>query len=134
MAGGRRLISHLYRALRDDLPEETLKIQQRWDMLLDEPLTQNEWKRVHKGVQNVSTNTRFKLQYNLVHQVYLTPHTISKIYPSRVDEFPRCKQQGADFLQMIWSCGALFSYWEAVLKEILEITGWNITSNIKQAL
>ena len=66
--GGKRLVSHLYRALREDRPAPLLSVQEKWEALVHDSITKLEWSRVHEGVKTVSTNARFKLtQYNYVH-------------------------------------------------------------------
>lgn len=94
-----------------------------------------EWKRVHEGVKQISSNVRFKLtQFNIVHQTYLTPHVLHRIYPDRSAHCPKCGQADAQFLHMIWECTELKSYWGSILERLRLVTGWTLPYSIKEEL
>lgn len=135
MAEGRRFIMHLYRALQEDLTSTPLPVQSRWEVILGEPLSEKDWIKVHEGVKAANSNVRFKLvQYNFVHQAYLTPKTLSKIFPTRADSCPRCGAADSDFMHMVWTCPRLSQYWTSVLGKIQEATGLAVPKGLREVL
>ncbi|KAJ1124647.1 hypothetical protein NDU88_003096 [Pleurodeles waltl] len=49
MAWGRRLVSHVSRALRDDLPSTPLQVQTCWEVVVPEPLSDKDCEKIHTG-------------------------------------------------------------------------------------
>lgn len=135
MAQGDRLISHIYRALREDLKAPTLPVQARWEEAKGEPLSEREWIKVHEGVKEVNSNPRFKLvHYNFIHQTYLSPKTLGKIFPNRSNECPPCRTQEADFLHVVWHCPVINSYWIEILDKLEKATGWTASKEMRTVL
>ena len=100
--GSRRLVSHIYKALREDYPGQQIKTQERSEATVLEPLTEGDWDKINEGVKKVSTNAQFQLtQYNYVHQLYLTPKWLHVINLDRDPECPRCG--GLEHTSYIWS-------------------------------
>lgn len=125
MVGGRLLISFLYRTLREDIPSGRLMVQ----------LTEKEWYSVHVAVQITAGIVRAKLiQYNIIHQVYLTPAIFHVLYPERTSACPRCSMEQADFLHMLRGCQALDMYWQAVINWMNSATGWLVLKDPKHCL
>ena len=72
MARGHKLITYIYRALREDKPRPKLKIEATCGHACPLLIMSKEWGPVHSGDRKVSTSARFKLiQYNVVHLTYL---------------------------------------------------------------
>ena len=86
---------------------------------LGREVTDKDWSRILQWVPKVSRNARFKqIQLNCVHQAYLTPHHLSKMFASAQNVCPRCGATSADILLMIWACGKLVEHWDGVREVI----------------
>lgn len=73
----------------------------------------------------IAVRERF-IQFNFLHRAYYTPQRLSRIYPQRVPNCQRCKQEIGTFWHMIWSCPKIQPYWEAVASKLTDVIGTDI--------
>lgn len=135
MAGGRKFVTHLYRALREDKKTGPLKIEDKWQRVCPQEITPRDWEKIHESVRKVSVCNRFKqIQYNMIHMTYLTPRRLHTIDSARDPHCPRCRSAQADFPHMVWTCPTIQRYWMTVLEDLTRITGWTIALDPRACL
>ena len=97
-------------------------IKRKWEEALGKEIPDEDWVRILEYPQKISRNTRLKyLQFNYVHQTYLTPSKITAIYGGEVRKCPRCGSIEADFVHMVWSCPHTGMYWERVTSKLQQL-------------
>ena len=57
-------------------------------------------------------------QFNYLHQCYLDPMKITKMFGGREGSCPRCGSTRASFFHMVWECGVIANFWARVVAHI----------------
>lgn len=55
------------------------------------------------------------IQLMILHRAYLTPHQLKMMYPTANDTCPRCQENDAHLVHMLWSCPRLTTYWSQII-------------------
>ncbi|XP_044157379.1 meiosis inhibitor protein 1 [Bufo gargarizans] len=114
--GGKRgLISQVYALLLDKFLEEfPLLRMKKWEADLG-GMSKDKWEDILEGVPSMSLSEQGKLsQLFIIHRVYKTPVFLKKVGVRSDDKCPKCMEDGADLLHMLWSCPVIGAYWDAV--------------------
>lgn len=90
-------------------------VKAKWGRELNTSFTAPQWKKIHMFNQTFSLNTNFKeSRYKMLHNYYLTPERLCKIFPTMPDWCWRCQQMGAMYLHIWWTCPSIvpiFGIW-----------------------
>ena len=115
------------------LPLDTLKL--KWEAVLGRDLTKTEWVKTLSYPQKVSRNTRLKyIQFNYLHQTYLTPSRITTIYGGDPRPCPRFRILDADFIHVVWTCTVIEEYWRTVTSRVALTLHREVHCNIDTCL
>ena len=119
MGGGRHLITWIYKAviqMQYICPRAT---KARWERDLGLQLESRDWDTCLEQVKKVSRNSRMKFtQYNYLHQCYLDPAKITKMFGGPARPCPRCKLLQVSFYHMVWECDKIIDFWTKVVAHI----------------
>ena len=116
---GSHLVKWLYKALADMIRKLLTNIKLKWEALLNRAMTDKEWSGALMYPQKISRNTRLKyIQFNYLHQTYLTPKRITAIYGGAQRTCPRCALAYADYCYMVWSCHIIMDFWQNVTQSV----------------
>ena len=119
MGSGRHLITWLYRALNGLVHKPRLASRTSWEMDMELQLTDGEWDQSLEQIKKISRNTRLKFtHFNYVHQTYLSPIRITRMFGGDPRPCPRCQELGASFYHMVWKCTVIAGYWSLVLQHL----------------
>ncbi|KAJ1198840.1 hypothetical protein NDU88_002679 [Pleurodeles waltl] len=117
------IITTLYKALLEGICTTLPNVKARWDAVLPTPLSQETWITALTTIKSVSRNPRLRYtQFNYLHQSYLSPARIQKIYPHTTPTCPRCATPAADFYHMVWECQTINLAWQHVTEVTAEIS------------
>ena len=73
-------------------------------------------------------------QYNYLHQSYLDPVKISKMFGGMTRNCPRCTASQASFYHMVWECGKITEFWERIVAHINRTLHRNMQVNPLECL
>ena len=119
MGRGRHLITWLYKALIDMKYRCPGASRSRWERDLGLQLEDKEWTSSLEHIKKVSRNSRLKYtQFNYVHQCYLDPSKITRIFGGPARTCPRCGSTQATFYHMVWECRLIREFWIRVIARI----------------
>ncbi|KAJ1136101.1 hypothetical protein NDU88_002519 [Pleurodeles waltl] len=130
-----KAVSNLYKLLNKPPGDNLQKVREKWDSVLPNPVSESEWSKALSHTREVSRNPRFRYtQFNYLHQTYLAPARIKRMFPGSDPACPRCKKPAAQFYHMVWECPRLGGGWERVVKTLAEITGLNLNMDPRSCL
>ncbi|XP_069076674.1 uncharacterized protein [Pleurodeles waltl] len=107
----------------------------RWETALRSPLNACTWTMALTTTREVSWNARFRFtQFNYLHQTYLTPVRINRMFPQATPGCPRCRCPEADFYHMTWSCSPILSAWHNITAQTATWLGLPLSPTPKSFL
>ena len=119
MGKGRHLITWLYKALIDMRYKCPKATRNRWERDMGLIIDDRDWNTCLEQVKRVSRNSRMKYtQFNYVHQCYLDPLKIAKMFGGPTRPCPRCGSLRASFYHMVWECVTIEGFWTRVVAHI----------------
>ena len=125
---GKHAVTVLYRALNVSHKTTTLRAKMKWEEELGEVIEDDQWTRALAYVKQVSRNARLKYtQFNYLHRTYFTLHRLHAMFPEVSPKCPRCTEDDATFLHMVWQCAPLGQRWEQVMELINDLIGERLT-------
>lgn len=118
------LISTMYRELLGEhLKSYPLQVQNKWVMDVG-PISEAQWALVLEQTPLLSPCEAQRLsQLFLLHRVYRSPAFLQKIGVRMDSLCPRCGQDGAHMLHMVWECPNLGGFWREVTDLIHTVYG-----------
>ena len=135
MADWGHKVKWLYGALTDMVRKPIYQARAKWEAVIERRIEDKPWETVQAYSQTISRNTRLKyIQFNYLHQTYLTPKRITRIYGGEPRNCPRCARGEADFGHMVWSCANIQEYWDKVLRCIQAATGSRLQTTAEVCL
>lgn len=124
IADQKHLVSRLYHTVHTHTPRRVVPARDRWSAALGEPVTVEQWAYCCRQTARISASCRLRvIHYKFLLQLYCTPVKKYRFGLADNDRCERCKQPGADFLHLAWSCPRLQDYWAQVLAALGRMTG-----------
>lgn len=124
LAGGTiKAVTCLNRAVRHNSTHPLQELRTKWGGGdLGRPLEDKDWENILQRATKVSHNARFRLiGFYILHSAYITPDRIHQFFHREDAECPRCRENGANFMHMMWSCPSLENYCQEVTREVARI-------------
>ena len=82
-----------------DIKQGLHKSRQTWEKDLNIKIDETKWSKLCLDSMTNTINVRLRLvQYNFLHQLYITPQKINKFNSSLSDQCFRCKEEIGTFL------------------------------------
>lgn len=129
------LVSKLYTQLQEEIGANNQKTLDRWNNILDDPLTKEEWQTCGIMTSMLMPNGNLQLlYYKYLHQTYHTPARLYKHGLRSDARCQRCGAENADFLHLAWSCVSINIYWEKVIKTLSDIVEASIEYTMRTCL
>ena len=69
------------------------------------------------------------MQYNIVHNVYISPYTYSKYTAGASPNCPKCKLTIGTRFHCLWECVHIQTFWNEVCKEVSKVIEQQLTKN-----
>lgn len=96
----------------------------RWEKYLGIDLDEGLWSDLCRDGVTSTLNSRYRLiQFNFLHQLYITPSRLHKFNPDISSLCFRCGSDEGTFLHSTWQCSKLHSFWQGVCDTISSIHG-----------
>ena len=87
------------------------------------------------GPREIAISARLRLiQTKFLHMSYKSPRQIHRAYPTYSPACPKCAEDQADFIHMVWTCPKLKCYWSRVGRELSRVLEHEIDLTPKIAL
>lgn len=118
-------ISRVYTALKSTLLLPDLdRARLKWEKDLGVGIDEQLWKNLCKDGVTSILNVRYRLiNFNFLHQLYITPHKLHK-YNSNISPLCfRCGIEEGTFLHSTWQCSKLQGFWQGVCETLSNIHG-----------
>lgn len=78
----------------------------------------------------ISISNRYKeLQFNILHNVYISPYIYSKYEAGVSPNCPKCKAHAGTRLHCLWECNKIQLFWRAVCINISTAFGQQVSPN-----
>lgn len=84
---------------------------------------------MNKGQNSLSAtiNARYRLiNYNILHQLYLTPERLHSFKSDLSDKCFRCKIEVGSFLHCTWHCTKVRPFWKDICSTLTKVTGVSV--------
>ena len=122
----KKFTSCMYNLIQEQMIKEGIhKSRQKWESNLDIKIEEVKWSRLLFDSVTNTINVRLRLvQYNFLHQLYITPQKINRFNSNLSAHCFRCNQEIGTFLHSTWSCSKVQPFWNnlrAVLEQITHI-------------
>lgn len=116
------LISNMYQnLLTEHLKTYPLQVHNKWTADVG-PISEAQWAVILEQTPLLSPCEAQRLsQFYLLHRVYRSPAFLHKIGIRADSLCPRCGQEGAHMLHMVWECPELGSYWRDVVELVCKV-------------
>lgn len=96
---------------------ESLRIS--WSTLLKTVVDEESWEEILMLPSKISICNRYKeMQYNILHNVYISPFIYSKYKPGVSPNCPKCKSILGTRIHCLWECKNIELFWQAICAEI----------------
>lgn len=120
-----KIISNMYTALRANQSVSELdKSKIKWEQELGLTIDASLWTDLCKDSVTSTLNSRYRLiQYNFLHQLYITPSKLHRFNPKISPLCFRCGSVEGTFLHCTWTCPKVIPFWQKVCSIISEING-----------
>ena len=121
--GIKKFISSMYKLLQKSSPKIGIqKSRQRWETDLNISIDEPSWERLCLDSMKNTINVRYSLvQYNFLHQLYLTPKKLNNLKPSLSENCFRCNQDVGTFLHSTWACPKVTPFWKELKKNLEQL-------------
>ena len=118
-----KTMSRVYDALMSGLTLPGLdKPRLRWGKDLGIDLDEDLWSDLCRDGVTSTLNSRYRLiQFNFLHQLYITPSRLHKFNPDISSLCFRCGSDEGTFLHSTWQCSKLHGFWQGVCDTISSI-------------
>lgn len=125
-----RIVSKLYRGLLKKQGRNTEYIKIKWEKEFNFELSEGDWQSMFKTQQTSTSSKRWREfgWKNLV-RFFITPRIKSKQLGQQQYCWRQCGQLDASHAHIFWSCLKIQTFWDAVLRVMGEVFGYNIPNN-----
>lgn len=104
-------------------------------MAIHKNLFDSVWEFLSSFGFKISANVALRENhYKILHQWYLTPNRLTKMFPRTLDICWRCGEIGADFLHIWWSCRLIQPFWKNIRLKLQERLWIRVPFNVKGVL
>lgn len=126
-AEAKHLVSRLYHIVHAQAPRSVVPARDHWSTDLGVTITDAQWSYCCGQTARMSASCRLRvIHYKYLQQLYYTPAKKYRFGLSDNDRCERCRQPGADFLHLAWSCPRLQEFWTPVLVALERMIGNHI--------
>lgn len=89
------------------------------------------WNDILRLPSRISICNRYKeLQYNVLHDIYISPYSIYSKYTTGVSpNCPKCKSHAGTRLHCLWECNTIQVFWRAICANISIAIGQQVLPN-----
>ena len=129
-------VSHIYRNLLLDMPDNTFHIKNKWELELNIIIEDGEWETMcigcHKGI---NSNTWKEFDWKMKTRFFKTPSVVAKFIdnPAAIYCWRKCGMVG-DHLHIFWDCPMMLPFWKGIKKEIDKAMGIDLPFTPSQFL
>ena len=90
-----------------------------WSISLKVAIDNDSWEEILQLPHKISVCNRFReMQYNILHNVYISPYVYSKYTAGASPNCPKCKIATGTRPHCLWECREIKEYWQEVCKEV----------------
>ena len=101
-----------------------------WSTTLNVTIDNKIWERILLLPSRISICNRYReMQYNILHNVYISPYTYSKYTVGISPNCPKCKTTVGTRFHCLWECIQIQVFWKAVCREISTAIEQQLVSN-----
>ena len=125
-----RIVSKLYRGMQKQHGRDTLYVKSKWEAELNVELSESDWHSICETQQS-STNSKGWREFGWknVLRFFITPKIQSKYLGNPQYCWRQCGHRNADHSHIFWKCDKLRSFWDSVVGIMVEVFGYEITSD-----
>ena len=123
-----KFISKMYHLLMNKGQKPGLhKSRLKWESDLNVAIDEQLWADLCQNSSSATINARYRLiNYNILHQLYLTPEKLHSFKNDLSDKCFRCKTEVGSFLHCTWQCTKVRPFWNDICSTLTKITGVNV--------
>lgn len=121
-------VSHIYRNLLLDIPENTSYIKNKWELELNVVIEDEEWETIcigcHKGI---NSNMWKEFDWKMKTRFFRTPLVVSKFIDNPNGKYcwRECGMVG-DHSHIFWDCPMMLPFWRGIHREIDKVLGTSL--------
>uniref|UniRef100_A0A8C6UCR3 Reverse transcriptase domain-containing protein n=1 Tax=Neogobius melanostomus TaxID=47308 RepID=A0A8C6UCR3_9GOBI len=105
-------------------------LRKSWGVLLKCEIDAKEWDKILTLPSKISICNRFKeLQYNILHNVFISPNIYSKYNVGSSPNCPKCKDHIGTRYHCLWECVHIQTFWNGVCANISKAIGQQVMGN-----
>ena len=122
----KKFTSRMYNLIQEQTIKQGIhQSRQKWETDLNTKIDEVQWSRLCLDSMTNTINVRLRLvQYNFLHQLYITPQKINRFNPNLSAQCFRCNQEIGTFLHSTWSCPKVQPFWtnlRVLLEQIIHV-------------
>ena len=116
MRGTHKFISKMYHLLMNECPKPGLhKSTMKWESGLNVTIDEQFWADLCQKSLSTTINARYRLiNYNILHQLYLTPEKLHSFKSDLSEMCFRCDTEVGSFLHCTWHCTKVRPLWHDI--------------------
>uniref|UniRef100_A0A096LVM8 Reverse transcriptase zinc-binding domain-containing protein n=1 Tax=Poecilia formosa TaxID=48698 RepID=A0A096LVM8_POEFO len=122
-----RFVSRFYAELQTLRKDNLENLRSTWNRTLKSTIDSEAWEDILTLPSRISVCNRYKeMQYNILHNVYISPYIYSKYTPGSSPNCPKCKVATGTRIHCLWECKIIEAFWQAVCHEISSAIGQTV--------
>lgn len=120
-----KFMSRMYTLLMKEGPKPGFHNSRlRWESALGVTIDDRLWTDLCRDSLSTTINTRYRMiNYNILHQLYLTPEKIHSFKPELSDICFRCNTETGTFIHCTWQCTKVIPFWHEICSILTIVTG-----------
>lgn len=88
------------------------------------------WNDILRLPSRIPICNRYKeLQYNILHNVYISPYIYSKYTVGVSTNYAKCKSHAGTRLHCLWECNTIQVFWRAICANIIVAIGQQVSAS-----
>lgn len=112
-------VSRFYSRLQRLQTDRLSFLQKLWETQLKTTINTEIWEEILLLPSKISICNRFReMQYNVLHNVFISPYMYSKYTAGASPNCPKCKTMLGTRFHCLWECEKIQRFWQSVCDEI----------------
>lgn len=117
-------VSKFYSTLQRLTKDRLSFLRTSWNTLLKTTIDLEAWEDILLLPSKISICNRYKeMQYNILHNVYISPYMYSKYTTGASPNCLKCKTFRGTTLHCLWECEEIQRFWKVVCTEVSVVIG-----------
>ena len=117
--GQKHFVSKFYLEILNLNVDKLAWLKTSWCTLLKCVISDDMWNDILRLPSRISICNRYKeLQYNILHNIYISPYIYSKYTAGVSPNCPKCKSHVGTRLHCLWECNTIQVFWRAMCANI----------------